>query len=267
LKNEPLALDDLNRALALRPHYPQSLSRRAAVYATMGMFDPAIADWELALALDPLDAHYAKQLERANRYRLRKDLVENPTADKWIGAGVSFLLVNSILGAVGLLAYWFYRKARVRAGALPDPSDTLEIDPVQPLGFRIWRLYLWLISLLHLGLYATRWSSMTQIDRFVDVPITGIALLGALGYVQRWRLMHVRLWQLWAFVFPVWNVTLHFVFQHAELYMWPTWGFTHLICAPVYAALLIYGFYSKTIWGELDSIPLVYRDELLEQHQ
>jgi hypothetical protein len=45
--------------------------------------------------------------------------------------------------------------------------------------------------------------------------------------------------------------------------MWPVWSFTHLICAPVYVALFIYGFHSKTIWGDLDRIPLVYRDQPL----
>ena len=265
LKNETLALDDLSRAVALRPHHPPLLSRRAAVYLAMGMPDPATADWELALALDPLDAYYAKQLERAKRSRVRKDFLEDPTADKLIGFGAAFLLSSSVLGGAGLLVFWIYRRIRVRAGALPDPSDSLAIDPTQPLGFRIWRLYLWLISLIHLGLYATRWSALTDIDRFLDVPITCIALLGALGYVQRWRLIHVRLWQLWAFVFPCWNVTLHFAIQHAELHMWPAWGFAHLICAPVYAALFVYGFHSKAIWGELDQIPLVYRDEPIEQ--
>lgn len=265
LKNETLALNDLSQAAELRPHYSPTLSRRAQVYLAMEMPDLAAADWELALALDPLDAHYAKQLKRAKQFRSRKDLLENPRADKWIRFSVAFLLVNSIIGGVGLLVFWIYRRVRVRAGAPSDPSDSLAIDPTQPLGFRIWRLYLWLIALIHLGQYGTYWSAMADIDRFVDVPITSIALLGALGYVQRWRLIHVRLWQLWAFVFPCWNVTLHFAFQGATLQMWPVWGFTHLICAPVYAALFIYGFHSKTIWGDLDRIPLVYRDQPLRQ--
>ena len=63
-----------------------------------------------------------------------------------------------------------------------------------------------IVCLFHLLEYSTNWNGHTAVDFYADMPITGIALAGAIGFIQRWRLVNARVWRLWAWVYPLWNL-------------------------------------------------------------
>src|SRR5262249_3826411 len=114
---------------------------------------------------------------------------------------------------------------------------------------KLLRSVLIVITLHHVWSYTMNFSEADAVTIGVDLPITAIALLGALAYASGRRLTRPALWRLSAVLFPVWNVVFHFAFQGATLEQWPLWGFAHLELLPVYGSLFAYGFGARAIWS------------------
>lgn len=68
LSNLPMAMDDVNHALELRPGDGEALVLRGAIKAAAGKADAAKADWELVVAREPDSA--AARTARTNLQRL-----------------------------------------------------------------------------------------------------------------------------------------------------------------------------------------------------
>ncbi|MDJ0848430.1 MAG: DUF4034 domain-containing protein [Myxococcota bacterium] len=254
------AIADLNRALVLQPQDADLLTRRARALARAGAMERALADVKTAQSLDPHDARLG---ELAQAYRAKHEFEAfqaEPTVPEAVAWGSVWLLryLATSVGVLGLLALWLALRARAAARGDRAAAEALALDPGQGLGSRVWRLYATLIILLHAAVYGFAWRTAGEVEH-VDAAITFVALLGLAAYVLRVRLLSARFWQLWAVVFPSWNVFYHFVIGHARLEEWPLWGFTHLILLPTYAALCLYGWRSTAIWGDPEAVPLVHR--------
>lgn len=112
-------------------------------------------------------------------------------------------------------------------------------------GIRFWRIYFFLIVLIHIRLYSRILFhpddySLNSIVMYIDIPITAIAILGLFLLAAEKRFLSPLFWKLYFFIYISWDVLIRvthrpFVLQSV------IHGVIPLI--PLYLSLYIYGFW------------------------
>jgi len=245
-----LALEDLERALALKPQNDDVLRQRSHVHAMLGDWDRSNEDLALARRLDPHDGFSRRYLV----LRRINELTADPAVQQAVGGVIVLLVVTSGVTGLVFLTRWVGR--RVRSGAAR--AEAAASDSRRAEMHRVWLFYTFLIVLIHVGHYASSWSTLGGTE-LVCLVTTAIAFLGLVGYVQSWRIFNKHFWIAWACVFPVWNYIVLFVIEKVTLETWPNWGLVQAILLPTYGALFLYGYGSREIWGDPEAAPLVDR--------
>jgi tetratricopeptide (TPR) repeat protein len=256
--NAARAIADFDRSLTLYPQDAWTLVERSRAFATLGVWERALADVKLARKLDPHDEELPQRLAAYRAKREFQAFADDPSAPEALGWGAAILLrsLTAGLGIVGLIAVWLVLRARAAARRDHAAAEALALDPARAFGRRVWSWYAWVIVLIHMVQYGFGWSSMDETDR-IDAAITAFGLTGLLGYAHGVRLVSARLWRIAAVAFPGWNLIFWFVLGDAGLEQWPIWGFSMALLLPSYAALFLYGWRSQALWGDPERVPLV----------
>ena len=125
-----------------------------------------------------------------------------------------------------------------------------------------WYAYLALLTIFLPVYAATRLRESPTAFDVVDVPMAAIALVGVFGFVSQVRVLGPVFWRLFIPALLAWDITymvLAWRFDLALRVMEGYWGYLVgelVFLAPAYAALLLYGYRSRTVWAGLADIRL-----------
>jgi hypothetical protein len=109
---------------------------------------------------------------------------------------------------------------------------------------RFWRIYFFLIALIHLRLYTgilfyPNDYNLNSIEIYLDIPITTIALLGLFLLAAEKRFLGSIFWKVYFFLYISWDIIIRVTYRPFILQS-VIHGIIPLI--PLYIALFLYGF-------------------------
>ncbi|MDJ0788227.1 MAG: hypothetical protein QNK05_15575 [Myxococcota bacterium] len=271
-------LADVERAIALDPWGEDHHIRKAHLLAGLSRFAESRDAADIAHRLEPGEPHNAwmrgwaeKQLQRQQRWEAFKAEPTVKEALAYASGWLYYHMVESVVFLIGVAALvrggrWWLRRRAGPATADAQPSTVADTEPAvahsaapdatraplatpRGVGILLLRAYVWLQIAHHVSAYVAFWDGASALHRYVDLPITAIALLGALGFAHRWVIGIREFWRLWAVVYPVWNAIFNLLLSgHTWEVALGDFVVMTFSLLPVYLALLAYGFASNRLW-------------------
>ena len=114
-----------------------------------------------------------------------------------------------------------------------------------------WKVYCVAVALALTTIYTVVLRSAFRPVHLLDLAMTLAGFAGLWGCAFRQRLLWARFWRVQAFLFPVWEILMAFVFSRTT---GGSPGYVTLLAlilffVPEYWALWKYGYRSPDIWG------------------
>jgi tetratricopeptide (TPR) repeat protein len=267
------ALREADAGLRLDPYFVGLHRQRA--WSCEALYDFACLDASVtrAVELDPLDPEIRQQLEWArwaaeNPREARRQLDRSPL-QRWLYRWGPHLyqhaLTHVVLACAVGIGFYMLRRRRRRLRpervelttrfATPTPLPALDRRPsmvtrLPYTGVLMLRAFVWFQVLYHVLSYSEwlrpgiNWTALA-----IDIPVSVIALVGALGFAHGIRLGAAWIWKIWTIVYPVWNMLFVLGFLGFTWAQWSIWGISHLEVFPIYMALFLYGFRCDALWA------------------
>ncbi len=258
------ALADLDTAIEQDPFVADFHHRRAHVLKELGQIQAADEAAALAVELAPMDDHYAwlRHATAADRRAEKKwhAFVAAPSLKEAAIRGARAALAHPFLSGSAVAAMWlafafaWEHLRRLRAAGV----EAVHWVDRRLLTRWVLRAYAWLIAVVHAALYADAWRHLGAVDRFIDVPLSGVAVVGGLAFAHGWRVGAVEWWRRIAVVYPLW-VSIHWFGVSGVSITDPSlWVFPALQLAPLVGMLFLYAYRRPALWQDdpaADSVP------------
>lgn len=121
-----------------------------------------------------------------------------------------------------------------------------------------WRIYSVALALVLLPTYSIIMKASPGIFDYLDMIISVGALMGFVGYAYEFRIISMKLWQVYFFLVIAWDLFYNIIISMAlnlavhlpyeEKTSWVGVLVSFAIIIPEYIALFLYGFKSEMLW-------------------
>lgn len=113
-----------------------------------------------------------------------------------------------------------------------------------------WKIYSWVLAAILALAYSTILTETITAPKFIDIPISLVALVGLFGFAYKKKIGKRRFWQVWFTLLILWDILYNFFLTKYPDVPSVLVATGIIIFLPEYIALYKYSFTQRFQWDQ-----------------